>query len=125
MAILERLDLKGRVEVQWILQTGREDFDWAQGEVVRDQLPAKVMPFLRRIHQAYAAADLVVCRSGAMTLAEIACCGTPSIRYFTCTASSPVSIWMSLARFWMAVKIVVSTSRMTGLWSAVSLSTVS
>jgi UDP-N-acetylglucosamine--N-acetylmuramyl-(pentapeptide) pyrophosphoryl-undecaprenol N-acetylglucosamine transferase len=28
---------------------------------------------------AYAAADLVVCRSGAMTLAEIAVCGTPSI----------------------------------------------
>jgi UDP-N-acetylglucosamine--N-acetylmuramyl-(pentapeptide) pyrophosphoryl-undecaprenol N-acetylglucosamine transferase len=28
---------------------------------------------------AYAAADLVVCRSGAMTLAEIAVCGTPAI----------------------------------------------
>lgn len=71
--------LKGRVEVQWILQTGREDYEWAKAEVEKDQLPAKVMPFLRRIHQAYAAADLVVCRSGAMTLAEIASCGTPAI----------------------------------------------
>jgi UDP-N-acetylglucosamine--N-acetylmuramyl-(pentapeptide) pyrophosphoryl-undecaprenol N-acetylglucosamine transferase len=71
--------LKGRVEVQWILQTGREDYEWAKGEVEKEQLPAKVMPFLRRIHQAYAAADLVVCRSGAMTLAEIAACGTPAI----------------------------------------------
>jgi UDP-N-acetylglucosamine--N-acetylmuramyl-(pentapeptide) pyrophosphoryl-undecaprenol N-acetylglucosamine transferase len=71
--------LKGRVSVQFILQTGREDYDWAKGVVDAEQLPARVMPYLRRIHQAYAAADLVVCRSGAMTLAEIAACGTPSI----------------------------------------------
>jgi len=71
--------LKGRVDVQWILQTGREDFEWAKGIVEAEQLPARVMPFLRRIHMAYAAADLVVCRSGAMTLAEIAACGTPAI----------------------------------------------
>jgi len=71
--------LKGRVHVQFILQTGREDFDWARGVVEQEQLPAKVLPYLRRIHQAYAAADLVVCRSGAMTLAEIAACGTPAI----------------------------------------------
>ena len=38
-----------------------------------------MLPYLRRIHLAYAAADLVVCRSGAMTLAEIAACGTPAI----------------------------------------------
>ncbi len=71
--------LKGRVNVQFILQTGREDHDWARAIVEQEQLPAKVLPFLRRIHQAYAAADLVVCRSGAMTLAEIAACGTPAI----------------------------------------------
>lgn len=71
--------LKGRVDVQFILQTGRDDFDWARQIVDAEQLPAKVLPFLQRIHLAYAAADLVVCRSGAMTLAEIAVCGTPAI----------------------------------------------
>ena len=71
--------LKGRVDVQFILQTGREDFEWARSAVDQEQLPARVMPFLSRIHMAYAAADLVVCRSGAMTLAEIAVCGTPAI----------------------------------------------
>jgi UDP-N-acetylglucosamine--N-acetylmuramyl-(pentapeptide) pyrophosphoryl-undecaprenol N-acetylglucosamine transferase len=71
--------LKGRVEVQWILQTGREDYESVRQTVEREQLPARVLPFLRRIHMAYAAADLVVCRSGAMTLAEIAVCGTPAI----------------------------------------------
>jgi UDP-N-acetylglucosamine--N-acetylmuramyl-(pentapeptide) pyrophosphoryl-undecaprenol N-acetylglucosamine transferase len=71
--------LKGRVDVQFILQTGREDLDWAKGVVEAEQLPARVLPYLRRIHMAYAAADLVVCRSGAMTLAEIAACGVPAI----------------------------------------------
>jgi UDP-N-acetylglucosamine--N-acetylmuramyl-(pentapeptide) pyrophosphoryl-undecaprenol N-acetylglucosamine transferase len=71
--------LKGRVDVQFILQTGRDDFEMAKQTVEQEQLPAKIVPFLRRIYLAYAAADLVVCRSGAMTLAEIAACGTPAI----------------------------------------------
>ena len=71
--------LKDRVDVQFILQTGREDHAWVEQTVKQEALPARVLPFLRRIHQAYAAADLVVCRSGAMTLAEIAACGTPAI----------------------------------------------
>jgi UDP-N-acetylglucosamine--N-acetylmuramyl-(pentapeptide) pyrophosphoryl-undecaprenol N-acetylglucosamine transferase len=37
------------------------------------------VPYLTHIHEAYAAADLVVCRAGAMTLAEIAACGVPAI----------------------------------------------
>jgi UDP-N-acetylglucosamine--N-acetylmuramyl-(pentapeptide) pyrophosphoryl-undecaprenol N-acetylglucosamine transferase len=71
--------LKGRVDVQFILQTGREDYEAIRKTVETEQLPAKVVPFLRQIHLAYAAADLVVCRSGAMTLAEIAVVGTPAI----------------------------------------------
>src|SRR5205807_1726288 len=63
--------LKGRVDVQFILQTGRDDFEWAKAVVEAEKLTARVLPFLQRIHLAYAAADLVVCRSGAMTLAEI------------------------------------------------------
>jgi UDP-N-acetylglucosamine--N-acetylmuramyl-(pentapeptide) pyrophosphoryl-undecaprenol N-acetylglucosamine transferase len=71
--------LSGRVDVQFILQTGRDDFAWAKQAIEAEQLPAKVLPYLRQIHLAYAVADLVVCRSGAMTLAEIAACGTPAI----------------------------------------------
>ena len=71
--------LKDRVDVQFILQTGREDVEWASKIVEAERLPARVVAFLQRIHMAYAAADLVVCRSGAMTLAEIAVCGTPAV----------------------------------------------
>ena len=59
-----------------------------------------------------------------LSIGSIACCSTPSMRYFTCTASSCVSMWMSEARRWSAVKTIESTSRMTGLASDVSLSTV-
>ncbi len=71
--------LKNRVDVQCILQTGREDHEAVKQAVEREQLPATVLPFVRQMHLAYAAADLVVCRAGAMTLAEIAVCGRPSI----------------------------------------------
>jgi len=71
--------LKGRVDLQFILQTGRDDYESVRKAVDTEQLPARVVPFLKDIHLAYAVADLVVCRSGAMTLAEIAACGTPAI----------------------------------------------
>ena len=71
--------LKGRVDVQCILQTGREDYESVKQVVEKEQLPATVLPFVKKMHLAYAAADLVVCRAGAMTLAEIAVCGRPSI----------------------------------------------
>ena len=38
-----------------------------------------------------------------LSIGRIAGCSTPSIRYFTCTASSCVSMWMSLARRWIAL----------------------
>lgn len=71
--------LKGRLDVQCILQTGRDDFESVKATVESEQLPATVLPFVRKMHLAYAAADLVVCRAGAMTLAEISVCGRPSI----------------------------------------------
>src|SRR6185295_20404316 len=35
--------LKGRVDLQCILQTGREDLAWAQGIIQAEQLPVKAM----------------------------------------------------------------------------------
>jgi UDP-N-acetylglucosamine--N-acetylmuramyl-(pentapeptide) pyrophosphoryl-undecaprenol N-acetylglucosamine transferase len=79
-AALETLrKLKDRFEVQFILQTGREDFERVRAAVAAEGLPATVLAFVDHMHLAYACADLVVCRSGAMTLAEIAVCGLPAI----------------------------------------------
>lgn len=43
------------------------------------RVPVRVLPFLERIELAYAAADLVVARAGASTVAEVSVCGIPSI----------------------------------------------
>jgi UDP-N-acetylglucosamine--N-acetylmuramyl-(pentapeptide) pyrophosphoryl-undecaprenol N-acetylglucosamine transferase len=45
----------------------------------RAGLDARVEPFLYDMHREMHAADLVVCRSGATTLAELAACGKPAI----------------------------------------------
>ena len=37
------------------------------------------VPYLDRMDLAYAAADLVICRSGAMTVAEVSAVGLPAI----------------------------------------------
>jgi len=71
--------LRGHLSAQFILQTGKEDFAWAKEKAEAQGLPVTVVPYLTHIHEAYAAADLVVCRAGAMTLAEIAACGVPAI----------------------------------------------
>ena len=61
-----------------------------------------------------------------LSMGRIAGCSTPSIRYLTWTASSCVSMWMSLARRWIDVNTVESINRMIGLvsLSAVRRSTV-
>ena len=54
--------LRGALPAQFILQTGKEDFAWAKDRAEAQALPVTVVPYLTHIHEAYAAADLVVCR---------------------------------------------------------------
>ena len=39
----------------------------------------RVIPFIHNMADAYALSDLIICRSGALTLAEVTVCGKPSI----------------------------------------------
>jgi UDP-N-acetylglucosamine--N-acetylmuramyl-(pentapeptide) pyrophosphoryl-undecaprenol N-acetylglucosamine transferase len=49
-------------------------------EAIRDDIPGyHPLPYVDRMDLAYAAADLAVCRSGAMTCAELAAVGLPAI----------------------------------------------
>jgi UDP-N-acetylglucosamine--N-acetylmuramyl-(pentapeptide) pyrophosphoryl-undecaprenol N-acetylglucosamine transferase len=71
--------LGGGGAVRMIVQTGAKGIEPARAEVAKSPAPVELTPFLDDMGGAYAAADLVVARAGAMTLAELAASGVPSI----------------------------------------------
>jgi UDP-N-acetylglucosamine--N-acetylmuramyl-(pentapeptide) pyrophosphoryl-undecaprenol N-acetylglucosamine transferase len=63
---------------QLLWQIGQKDFS-ETAAVIPDKFRGKYLPFIHNMPAAYASADLVISRSGAMALAEIAVWGLPSI----------------------------------------------
>jgi UDP-N-acetylglucosamine--N-acetylmuramyl-(pentapeptide) pyrophosphoryl-undecaprenol N-acetylglucosamine transferase len=75
---LERLkDLGSRLRV--IHQTGEADFSSIKAAYSSLPFKAEILPFIQRMDHAYAEADLVVCRAGATTIAELTALGKPAI----------------------------------------------
>jgi len=70
---------EGSQPLQAILMTGRNDYQAIADTLERCPLKVVMMQFITNIHEAYAAADLVVSRAGAMTCAELTARGIPSI----------------------------------------------
>ena len=60
-------------------QCGAQHFDKARAAYMAAGIEADVVPFEDDMAAAYAWADLVICRAGALTLAELAAAGAPSI----------------------------------------------
>jgi UDP-N-acetylglucosamine--N-acetylmuramyl-(pentapeptide) pyrophosphoryl-undecaprenol N-acetylglucosamine transferase len=60
-------------------QTGERDHDAVRRAYAEAGLPARVEPFLEQMADAMRDADVVVCRAGATTLAEIAAVGRPAL----------------------------------------------
>ena len=71
--ILEKIS---NIDIQILWQTG--DLDYREYKKYNNY-KIRVTPFIDNMATAYSLADLVVCRSGALTLAEITVCGKPSI----------------------------------------------
>jgi UDP-N-acetylglucosamine--N-acetylmuramyl-(pentapeptide) pyrophosphoryl-undecaprenol N-acetylglucosamine transferase len=69
--------LKGSVEVRH--QCGEKLREGAEQAYAQAGVAASVEPFIADMAQAYAWADLVVCRAGALTLAEVCAAGVGSI----------------------------------------------
>ena len=62
------------LQVLW--QTGHQEYQ--EYQEYRNE-SVKIVPFINDMANAYALSDLVVCRSGALTLSEVTVCGKPSI----------------------------------------------
>jgi UDP-N-acetylglucosamine--N-acetylmuramyl-(pentapeptide) pyrophosphoryl-undecaprenol N-acetylglucosamine transferase len=60
-------------------QTGERDLDLVRGAYQRAGIEARVEAFIYQIDREMKAADLVICRAGATTLAELAASETPAI----------------------------------------------
>lgn len=71
--------LHGIPDLQVLWQTGQEDRRAMLERVKGIPFPVRVVAYLDAIEKAYAVADLVICRAGAMTIAEITACGVPTI----------------------------------------------
>jgi UDP-N-acetylglucosamine--N-acetylmuramyl-(pentapeptide) pyrophosphoryl-undecaprenol N-acetylglucosamine transferase len=65
--------------MQLIHQTGPADLDWVQRRYVETGVMAEVAAFVHAMGDAYGRADLIVCRAGASTLAELTALGKPAI----------------------------------------------
>ncbi len=65
--------------LQIIHQTGKSDFEFVREGYSRSGIRNHVTPYIEDMKNAYAIADLVVCRAGAITLSELSECGKASI----------------------------------------------
>jgi len=73
-------DWAERDDLSVLHATGRRNFEAAAAAAVRPgALEYKVVPFIDDVPSLYAAADVVVCRAGAVTVAELAVAGVPAI----------------------------------------------
>ena len=67
------------IEPKVIHQTGKKNFEEVQEMYRQAGITAEVKPFLDDMAQYYAWADVVICRAGALTVAELAAAGVASI----------------------------------------------
>ncbi len=75
--IIEQIINMPNMQVIW--GTGPRWYEWIKKETGDLSENIYIFPFIHRMDLAYAAADLIVCRSGATTVAEINRVGVPAI----------------------------------------------
>jgi UDP-N-acetylglucosamine--N-acetylmuramyl-(pentapeptide) pyrophosphoryl-undecaprenol N-acetylglucosamine transferase len=80
-ALIDSLDLLAARKNQLFIvhQTGERDYNAVRVEYERRQFQVEVVPFIENMAERFAQADLIVCRSGAITVAEVSASGRAAI----------------------------------------------
>ncbi len=68
---------KNRISI--VHQTGERDYNAVRVAYARREINAEVLPFIANMAERFAQADLIVCRAGAITAAEVAAAGRAAI----------------------------------------------
>ncbi len=76
-ALGELVEQKDNLQI--IHQTGERDYPQVAQAYGQSDLRSHVAAFIHNMPQAYAAADLIICRSGATTMSELAAASKPAI----------------------------------------------
>lgn len=71
--------LRSVPDLHIIHQTGERDYQQAQRVYLEAGVSAEITPFIEQMPEAFRRADLLLCRSGASTVAEVAAAGKPAI----------------------------------------------
>ncbi len=81
VAVMQALPLlcAGVPGIHIIHQTGERDYNEAQAVYLRAGVSAEIAPFIEQMPEAFARADLLLCRSGASTVAQVAAAGKPAV----------------------------------------------
>jgi UDP-N-acetylglucosamine--N-acetylmuramyl-(pentapeptide) pyrophosphoryl-undecaprenol N-acetylglucosamine transferase len=80
-AMIEALDylVNESAAMHFIHQTGQDQFKIVQEKYHEKKLPAEVSPFIFNMEDSYRRSNLVVCRAGATTIAELTAIGRAAI----------------------------------------------
>ena len=73
------LEMIKKNDIQLIWQTGKFYFEEIKEIIGEQEENIKIMPFVKRMDLAYAAADVIIARAGALTIAELCIAGKPVI----------------------------------------------
>jgi UDP-N-acetylglucosamine--N-acetylmuramyl-(pentapeptide) pyrophosphoryl-undecaprenol N-acetylglucosamine transferase len=76
-ALKKLTDMASQVRITH--QTGQADFSMVKNAYASLPFESEITPFIERMDEAYAAADLVLCRAGATTVAELTAYGKAAI----------------------------------------------
>ena len=80
-AVVDSLDVLASRKNQLFIvhQTGERDYNAVRVAYARREFRAEVVPFIENMAERFAQADLILCRSGAITTAEVAAAGRAAI----------------------------------------------